>query len=257
MLNFLTGFLSLSGGAIFAQAVYFLFVKYPSELCRLDIDLVECDSRFGWEMKEEDLALDLLKDFAEHHLALFRDWANLEDPAIRQKHKIRLAEDIWRVKPIDGAENLALSRAAQISGEALVGMHGLLSEARVMTEDDLAIAKAQSGSVLESFGAALRLAKVLNNSRRTKLRKLQNEKADLNFLRSWARCGVFVYGLVAAEIADFKARTLAVQHPLLAGSAFLGIFSLTLLVLLGSFLRERKARRSKSELEKSLHAGGE
>src|ERR1700684_2109676 len=110
MLNFLTGFLSLSGGAIFAQAVYFLFVKYPSELCRLDIDLVECDSRFGWEMSEEDIALDLLKDFAEHHLALFRDWGNLEDAAIRQKHKLRLAEDLWRVKPIDGAENLALSR---------------------------------------------------------------------------------------------------------------------------------------------------
>jgi hypothetical protein len=254
MLSFLTGFLSLSGGAIFAQAVYFLFVKYPAELSRLDIDIEESDSRFGWEMGEEDLALNLLKDFAEGHFLLFKDWANLEDPEVRQKHKVRLTKDIWRVKTIDGAGNLALSRAAHISSEALAGIYGILSDARVLTGDDLHIVRAQSDSVLESFGAALRLGRVLNNSRKAEVRRQRNESADLKFLRGCARFGILTYGLIVAEIAAYKLRHLAIPHASFAVPAFLSILSLTLLMLMASFIRERSVERAKSQSGKGNDA---
>jgi hypothetical protein len=254
MLNFLTGFLSLSGGAIFAQAVYFLFVKYPAEFSRLDTDIAESGSRFLWEIGEEDMALNLLKDFGEGHVSLFKDWTNLEDPEVRQKHRVRLAADIWRVKTIDGAGNLALSRAADISSEALAGMYDILSERRVLTHDDLQIVRAQSDSVLESFGAALRLARVLNDSRKARYRKLGNESRDLRFLRGCARFGILAYGLIVAEIAAYKLRHSAIPHASFAVPAFLSIFSLTLLVLIASLIRERSVERAKSQSGKGNDA---
>ncbi len=254
VLNIFSGFLSLSGGAIFAQAVYFLFVKYPAELSRLDAETGESWSRFEWEMAEELRALNLLKDFAEHHVSLFAEWGELEKNDIRQKHVAVLAQDMWRAKTIDGAGNSATSRAAEISGEALAGMLALLCEARPMTDRDLSVAKAQSHSALDSFGTALRLARVLNDSRKAKNRQFRNETQNLNFLRACASLCVLGYGLAAAEIAEFTLLHLPTPRPTLAMAALYGIFSITLLLLVGSFIRERKVHVAKSGSQDNLDA---
>jgi len=240
MAGFLTDFLSLGSGALAAQALYFLFVKYPFELRRLRSELDVMSRQLELASESWNETFDGILEAHSFAGDLLANWTVIAKSEGRTKTRLEIEETAWTLKALHRVDGEPIARTLGLLEGVLDDMgQALLKEGDPTVDDQLSL-MAHANAIGKSARELRRAVNATSLLDEAKIGVVKNQALSFRFLSRWARIGLLVYGLMAALAAAMAIARMDVRwHSLLASAAAIVLVASTIAVVGYSYYQER------------------
>jgi hypothetical protein len=241
--GFLKDFLSFGSGALAAQALYFLFVKYPYELRRHDDAQRVTEEQIELTSKSWKRTFDTFFEAYKFVSELLIHWNALGSFEERERKWREVDERLWTIKALYRIDGEPMARMLELF-EGVLGdiSRALLKEEEPTTEERDALMR-HLGAVKTSARAIQDVESSKSLQDKAAIGGSKNEQISLKRLCLWSRVGLFVYGmLVAMASAMIVFRSGLAFHTALTCVDAIFFVALTMGVLWYSYSQERNLR---------------